>query len=106
LFTSISTVAQVSNLLYRRLPVGRPWKHAARPIAHGDCGLEIRDPAYWKSALRDDAGRGSDSCPFVVGASHQFYQVSLVGFFAGDNVGLAAATSTGGRHVSNLNEDG
>jgi hypothetical protein len=37
-------VAQVSNLLYRRLPVGKPgpWQSA--------CGLEIRDTADWKSA--------------------------------------------------------
>ena len=38
-------VAQVSNLLYRRLPVGKPVdrRHA--------CGLEIRDTAGWKPAL-------------------------------------------------------
>jgi hypothetical protein len=39
-------VAQVSNLLYRRLPVGTP---GARLYV---CGLEIRDTADWKSALR------------------------------------------------------
>jgi len=39
-------VAQVSNLLYRRLPVGR--LHLPGRI----CGLEIRDTADWKSALR------------------------------------------------------
>ncbi|HXP60279.1 MAG TPA: efflux transporter outer membrane subunit [Dongiaceae bacterium] len=39
-------VAQVSNLLYRRLPVGR--LHLLARI----CGLEIRDTADWKSALR------------------------------------------------------
>ena len=39
-------VAQVSNLLYRRLPVG---KSSEPPHA---CGLEIRDTADLKSALR------------------------------------------------------
>jgi hypothetical protein len=38
-------VAQISNLPYRRLPVGRPQRH--RP----PCGLEIRDTAGWKPAL-------------------------------------------------------
>ena len=38
-------VAQISNLLYRRLAVGRPF---ARRDA---CGLKIRDTADWKSAL-------------------------------------------------------
>jgi len=44
-------VAQVSNLLYRRLPAGRT---VARENAFGPrpaCGLEIRDTADWKSAL-------------------------------------------------------
>ena len=39
-------VAQVSNLLYRRLLVGRPY------LLGRICGLEIRDTADWKSALR------------------------------------------------------
>ena len=39
-------VAQVSNLLYRRLPVGR--LHENRMAG----GLEIRDTADWKSALQ------------------------------------------------------
>ena len=39
-------VAQVSNLLYRRLPVGTPL------VRRGACGLEIRDTAGWKPALR------------------------------------------------------
>src|SRR6266567_9183215 len=38
-------VAQVSNLLCRRLPVGKAYE---LPSA---CGLEIRDTADWKSAL-------------------------------------------------------
>jgi len=36
-------VAQISNLLCRRLPVGRCWNFEAA------CGLEIRDTADWKS---------------------------------------------------------
>jgi len=39
-------VAQVSNLLCRRLPVGRACE--LRSVG----GLEIRDTADWKSALR------------------------------------------------------
>src|SRR6266436_1627550 len=39
-------VAQVSNLLCRRLPVGRACKLRSAG------GLEIRDTADWKSALR------------------------------------------------------
>ena len=39
-------VARVSNLLCRRLPVGRVF--AVRDAS----GLEIRDTADWKSALR------------------------------------------------------
>jgi len=39
-------VAQVSNLLYRRLPVGKAATY------HHACGLEIRDTADWKSALQ------------------------------------------------------
>ncbi|MBI4324511.1 MAG: hypothetical protein HY674_04535 [Chloroflexi bacterium] len=39
-------VAQVSNLLYRRLPVGR-----ASALSHVS-GLEIRATADWKSALQ------------------------------------------------------
>jgi hypothetical protein len=41
-----SFVAQVSNLLYRRLPVGYTLN------SHNLCGLEIRDTADWKSALQ------------------------------------------------------
>ena len=35
-------VAQISNLLFRRLPVGRPFDRRE------GCGLEIRDTADWK----------------------------------------------------------
>ena len=40
-------VAQVSNLLCRRLPVGKACEFSSA------CGLKIRDTADWKSALRD-----------------------------------------------------
>jgi hypothetical protein len=46
-------VAQVSNLLYRRLPVGRPWANARVLKTYSGCGLETRDTADWKSALQD-----------------------------------------------------
>ncbi|HXP59277.1 MAG TPA: CotH kinase family protein, partial [Dongiaceae bacterium] len=49
-FVRKGCVAQVSNLLYRRLPVGR--LHLLRRI----CGLEIRDTADWKSALPPAVG--------------------------------------------------
>ena len=43
-------VAQTSSLPYRRLPVGRPY------LSGHFCGLEIRDTADWKSALRRPVG--------------------------------------------------
>ena len=43
-------VAQVSNLLYCRFPVGRPYENRTAG------GLEIRDTADWKSALQASAG--------------------------------------------------
>jgi hypothetical protein len=45
-------VAQVSNLLYRRLPVGRTCDIPATLEPSSACGLEIRDTADWKSALQ------------------------------------------------------
>jgi len=41
----VLSVAQISNLPYRRLPVGRPFE------GRGASGLEIRDTAGWKPAL-------------------------------------------------------
>lgn len=40
-----ATVAQVSNLLDRRLPVGRASEEPVRPDIHGACGFGICDPA-------------------------------------------------------------
>jgi len=56
-------VPQVSNLLYRRLPVGSAWAFRTLPNWHQPCGLEIRDTrlpgggqaADWKSAARASA---------------------------------------------------
>ena len=45
-----ASVAEVSNLLCRRLPVGRLYPPGRI------CGLEIRDTADWKSALRPPVG--------------------------------------------------
>ncbi len=50
-----SCVAQVSNLLYRRLPVGRLC------LLGSICGLEIRDTAGWKPALRLPVGKTSET---------------------------------------------
>ncbi len=52
LLSAPSDVAQVSNLLYRRFPIGRAWRCGERWIVRGACGLETRDTADWKSALR------------------------------------------------------
>jgi hypothetical protein len=51
----LAGVAQVSNLLCRRLPVG----HAQTRLIAG--GLEIRDTADWKSALQVAAYRTQNS---------------------------------------------
>jgi hypothetical protein len=48
----LAVLAQVFNLLYRRLPVGWPWQGVARPGVRDVCGLEIRDTADWQSALQ------------------------------------------------------
>ncbi len=47
-----ASVAQVSNLPYRRLPVGRAEQAMALWDLRAVRGLEIRDTADWKSALR------------------------------------------------------
>src|SRR6266508_697284 len=46
------SVAQISNLLYRRIPFVRPSDNSATQEVSKSCGLEIRDTADWKSALR------------------------------------------------------
>src|ERR1041385_2970776 len=51
-------VAQISNLLYRRLPVGRLSVGPGLQNYSMRCGLEIRDAADWKSALRVTRGAG------------------------------------------------
>jgi multidrug efflux pump subunit AcrB len=50
-------VAQVSNLLYRRLPVGGVSKAPELPADRDVSGLETRDTADWKSALPAGTGR-------------------------------------------------
>src|SRR6266567_1029315 len=55
-------VAQVSNLLCRRLPVGRACE--LRSVG----GLEIRDTADWKSALRGCVRQ--DACKVQRGLPH------------------------------------
>jgi hypothetical protein len=60
-----TVVARVSNLLYRRLPVGwvssgeRRVEFQCALEGRGGCGLEIRDTADWKSALRSPCSRRS-----------------------------------------------
>ncbi len=48
----VFSVAQISNLLYRRIPFGRPPDHSQAQEVSKAGGLEIRDTADWKSALR------------------------------------------------------
>src|SRR5712691_11457244 len=60
-------VAQVSNLLYRRLPVGRACE--LRSVG----GLEIRDTADWKSALRGCVRQ--DACK-VQGKPHALHTLA------------------------------
>ena len=46
------SVAQVSNLHYRRFPIGGMLRDSARSNIGVAGGLEIRDTADWKSALQ------------------------------------------------------
>ena len=68
-------VAQVSNLLYRRLPVGRACDlGSASALSSASAmraasGLEIRDTADWKSALRRECIRPPDPCKVQAGAA-------------------------------------
>ena len=50
--TRPAIVAQISNPLYRRFPIGRPSPRPTRLNFPGVCGLKTRDTADWKSALR------------------------------------------------------
>ena len=52
LVPGLAFVAQVSNLKYRRFPIGRALPVQAPQNAHSTCGLKTRDTADWKSALR------------------------------------------------------
>src|SRR6266436_5425296 len=45
-------VAQVSNLLYRRFPIGRPPDPVLLVITRGVCRLEALRDSGWKPALR------------------------------------------------------
>src|SRR2546426_11952717 len=48
----VPLVAQISNLLCRRLGVGKPSQTLSVLESTEDCGLQIRDTADCKSALR------------------------------------------------------
>ena len=65
-------VAQVSNLLYRRLPVGRLYPRGRV------CGLEIRDTADWKSALRLPVGQPREICGLGKAALLALLSIGLV----------------------------
>ena len=49
---SCRAVAQISNLLYRRIPFGRPPDDSKAHEFSEARGLKIRDTAGWKPALR------------------------------------------------------
>src|SRR6266511_346413 len=49
---SCPAVAQISNLLYRRIPFGKPPDRSETQESFKVCGLEIRDTAGWKPALQ------------------------------------------------------
>ena len=51
-FAGPALVAQVSNLLYRRFPIGRVSKFGWVPLNQRDAGWKHCDTADWKSALR------------------------------------------------------
>ncbi|MEW6301892.1 MAG: MBOAT family O-acyltransferase [Verrucomicrobiota bacterium] len=53
-----SIVAQVSNLLYRRFPIGRLFDRGVADSARS--GLETRDTADWKSALHRRQASGCE----------------------------------------------
>ena len=48
----LGRAAQISNLLYRRFPIGRSTVFPVRSNLPAACKLETCDPADWKSALR------------------------------------------------------
>src|SRR6266545_6286256 len=59
----VFSVAQISNLLYRRIPFGRPSDQSeTQEVSRAD-GLEIRDTADWKSALRSVGTRALNRYP-------------------------------------------
>jgi len=65
---ALHLVAQVSNLLYRRLLAGRALASLARSEVRQPRGLEIRDTADWKSALRLPAPSAAPTPLFRTGA--------------------------------------
>jgi hypothetical protein len=49
---SCPPVAQISNLRYRRIPLGEPTERLETLALAKACRLEIRDTAGWNPALR------------------------------------------------------
>ncbi len=64
-------VAQVSNLLYRRPPVGRLY------LLGGIGGLEIRDTAGWKPALHRPAGETREISGLRLSVGHMVARPTL-----------------------------
>src|SRR2546428_75016 len=68
-------VAQVSNLLYRRFPIGRASKQPARSSSRATSGLENSDTGDWKTALRG----GTGAACFVAQVSDLLYRRFPIG---------------------------
>jgi hypothetical protein len=92
---SVARVAQVSNLLYRRLPVGNAPQALARPEIRSACGLEIRDTADSKSALRR-------ICRFVAPVSNLLYRRLPAGRLSNGRRRLEFQSVSPGRRVCGL----
>ena len=65
---SCRAVAQISNLLYRRIPFGRPPDYSNAHEFSEACGLKIRDTAGWKPALRAFSPGKTEALPTISGA--------------------------------------
>jgi hypothetical protein len=60
---SCPAVAQISNLLYRRIPFGEPTERPETLALAKVCGWEIRDTAGWNPALRSFSPGKTEALP-------------------------------------------
>ena len=64
---SCRAVARISNLLYRRIPFGRPPDYSKAHEFSEARGLEIRDTAGWKPARRAFSPGQTEALPWRLG---------------------------------------